>query len=247
MPKKHYKDLRISQYYHVYNRGSTHIKMFSHSTDNDKAIERIDFYRLSDRSISFSHYHKLNRHHRAKIQETRFDASSQLVQIIAFVLMPNHFHFLLRQNMENGITRFMRDFTNSYTRYYNIRHHRRGALFQGRFGAVPIKSDLQLLYTSKYIHLNPFSNNITKSSKDTLTYKWSSFKYYGRYVNSNIGTRAGFSKKTNLVDRSVVQTYFNQEREYIEFVFKNADLHKQKKNLKKMLKKEREVGPNLRG
>lgn len=77
--------------------------------------------------------------------------------------MPNHFHFLLRQLKDGGITEFVSKATNSYTKYFNTKHRRIGPLFQGEFKAVPIETEEQLLHVSRYIHLNPFVADLVKN------------------------------------------------------------------------------------
>jgi putative transposase len=69
-------------------------------------------------------------------------------------MMPNHFHFILKQNTKNGITRFLRRLSNSYVGYFNKKYDRAGALFQGKFKAVFIENENYLLHLSRYIHLN---------------------------------------------------------------------------------------------
>lgn len=77
--------------------------------------------------------------------------------------MPNHFHFLLKPAREDGVTRFISDISNSYTRYFNTKNERIGVLFQGTFKAKEITSEESLLQVSRYIHLNPV---VTKTNRD---------------------------------------------------------------------------------
>ncbi len=74
--------------------------------------------------------------------------------------MPNHFHLILRQKVENGITKFMRKLGTGYTNYFNTKYQRSGALFQGNFKAIDIQKDEYLMHLSRYIHLisNDFEN-----------------------------------------------------------------------------------------
>lgn len=92
--------------------------------------------------------------------------------------MPNHFHLLLQQIRDGGITEFISKLTNSYTRYFNIRNKRIGPLFQGEFKAVHVETDEQLIHLSRYIHLNPIVSYITKKLE---SYQWFSYlEYLGR-------------------------------------------------------------------
>jgi putative transposase len=98
-----------------------------------------------------------------------------LVEIIAYCLMPNHFHLVVRQLVDGGITSFMRRAMNSYTRAYNTRYRRVGTVFQGRFSEVVVESDQQLLHLTRYVHLNPFVAKLVRSPKE---YPWSSYQLY---------------------------------------------------------------------
>ena len=88
--------------------------------------------------------------------------------------MPNHFHLLLQQVSDNGITVFLRKLSDSYTRYFNTKHERIGPLFQGRFKAKLIETEQYLLHLSKYIHKNSFP--LTKW--EGKVYPYSSYSYY---------------------------------------------------------------------
>ena len=81
--------------------------------------------------------------------------SSPLVTFVSYVLMPNHFHLLVQQLTDDGISRLMKLLSDSYTRYFNTKNERVGPLLQGQFKAVRVESDEQLLHLSPYIHLNP--------------------------------------------------------------------------------------------
>lgn len=80
--------------------------------------------------------------------------AKRLVNIVAYCLNPNHYHFILEQVAENGISQFMKRLGGGYSWYFNNRYHRSGALFQGAFKAKHINSNEYLLYLSVYINLN---------------------------------------------------------------------------------------------
>lgn len=103
----------------------------------------------------------------------RIENQIELVEILCYCLMPNHFHFLLKQNTDGGITHFVRKFANSYTRYFNTKYDRIGPLFQGTFKAKLIENDEYLLQVSKYIHRNPL-----KLNSNLYSYPYSSYVHY---------------------------------------------------------------------
>jgi len=142
----------IGEYYHVYNRGTDKRDIFVDDYDRDRFIfmlyalntpASVEIRNLLEENISggpTSVWHKRD--------ET-------IVDIGAWCLMPNHFHILLHENIEGGVSKFMQKLMTAYTMYFNARNSRSGHLFQGRFKAEHVSSDPYLEYLFAYIHLNP--------------------------------------------------------------------------------------------
>jgi putative transposase len=105
------------------------------------------------------------------------------VEVHCYVLMSNHFHFLLK-TPEGNLSRFMQRFNTAYITYFNLRHHRSGHLYQGRFKAIVVEADAYLLELSRYIHLNPVrvhgmrDTSLGEKMEMLTTYSWSSFPGY---------------------------------------------------------------------
>lgn len=138
----------------------------------------------------------------------KLDTDRKIVEIICYCLMPNHFHFLLQQITENGVTEFMSKVSNSYTKYINVKNQRVGPLLQGEFKAVHIEDNEQLLHVSRYIHLNPLVGYITK---DLEAYQWSSYPEY-----LNLTNHAICSKK-------IILDQFNSPDTYKQFLLDQKD------------------------
>ena len=139
------------------------------------------------------------------------------VEVHCYVLMSNHFHILLRTR-EANLSRFMQRFNTAYTAYYNLRHHRAGHLYQGRFKAVVVEADEYLKELSRYVHLNPVRlkkyKRLTLEEKARILkeYRWSSLRGY-----------MGFGKRDEWVAYGEVLGYMGGEtregkRRYGEFV-----------------------------
>jgi len=96
------------------------------------------------------------------------------VDLLAFSLMPNHIHLLIKQHSKDGIIKFMRRLSTSYVMYFNKKYERVGSLFQNAYKAALIDKDEYLLHCSRYIHLNPIH---IKSRKINFT-DFSSYPYY---------------------------------------------------------------------
>ncbi|MBP6931252.1 MAG: transposase, partial [Candidatus Pacebacteria bacterium] len=119
----------------------------------------------------------------------RKNKRENLVEILAFCMMDNHFHLMIRSVSENGITEFMRKLGTGYTNYFNKKYERNGALFQGKFKSVHIEKDAHLMYLPIYIHFNPLDFQFPewrkgkiKNSKKAIEflgeYRWSSYMDY---------------------------------------------------------------------
>jgi len=136
--------------------------------------------------------------------------------------MPNHFHVLLKQTSPDGITKFMSQLQNSYTRYFNTKYRRLGPLFLDQFGAVRIEKDEQLLHVHRYIHLNPYSSFIVKSLDGLLVYEWSSLK---EYINQD----------AKLCVTDDILSYFKDKKHYLEFILDQADYQRKLKQIEHLL------------
>lgn len=155
--------------YHVFNRSVAKQPIFILNKDYQRAMEVIDFYRHKDLPMRFSYFNRLQSYQKQQLIKIVAETSS-IVEILAFCLMPNHVHFLLKSLTDNGIIQFMSNFQNSYAKYFNTRHERTGTLFQPMFKAVRIESEEQLIHVSRYIHLNPVTSYILKTIEELETY-----------------------------------------------------------------------------
>ncbi len=137
------------EYYHIYNRGNSKQKIFH---DKEDYLRFISLLYISNTSESFNFYNLM--------RDNNFDAYrvkrvNLLVNIGAFCLMPNHFHLLITQISENGLSKFMQKLSTAYSMYYNKKYQRTGGLFEGKFKSQHASTDRQLKYLFSYIHLNP--------------------------------------------------------------------------------------------
>ncbi|MFC1678126.1 transposase [Patescibacteria group bacterium] len=122
-----------------------------------------------------------------------------LVKIIAYALLPNHFHFLLRQIKEGGISKFMQKVGQGCTNYFNRRYDRVGSLFQGPYQSVPVKTESYWLKISCYINGNPEIHGLVKRAQD-----WD-YSSYRDYLSMRNGT---------LCDKQVILKDFGNLQEY---------------------------------
>lgn len=153
-------------YYHIYNRGVEKRKIFQDKWDYARFLETIQFYSLSPTPGKLSDFRRGIKPLNKPLDQ------KPLVKILAFCLMPNHFHFLIQQIEDNGTTKFLHRISDSYTKFFNTKYERVGHLLQGTFKAKLIEDDTSLLQISKYIHRN------AQGIADIQDYAYSSYPFY---------------------------------------------------------------------
>lgn len=196
-------------YYHVFNRGVAKQATFVNKSDYERAMLALEYYRFTNPPLKLSKFKGLSTEDKSKIELELRNRNDQLVDILSFVIMPNHFHFLLKQNVDGGISKYVGQFTNSYTRYFNTKNNRVGPMFQGVFKSVQVESSEQLIHLSRYIHLNPYVSSIVKKS-ELENYPWSSLSFY-------------LGKPNSIIDLGPVLSQFRGKFNYKDFVFNHSD------------------------
>jgi len=170
-------------FYHVYNCGVEKRNIFIESSDILHFVKTANYYQ-HDHNICFTDYERLDSESRKIYLKRNPQSSDSLrVKIIAYCLMPNHFHFLIRPNREDGISLFISELSNSYTRYFNLKNERIGHLFQGTFKSKEIRSEESLLQVSRYIHLNPYNSSKTNPKGELNFGEYPYFSYFS-WINN---------------------------------------------------------------
>lgn len=198
------------EYYHIFNRGVARMPIFYTAYDFDRFMKTMIYYTIEGPKPKFSIFTPTT---------LSLDMNEKIVNIICYCLMPNHFHFLLQQKREGGITEFVSKLSNSYTKYINIKNKRVGPLLQGDFKAVHIETDEQLLHLTRYIHLNPLIGYVTKNLE---AYRWSSYDEY-------IGTANGICEK------EIILSQFSSSNTYKQFVEDQKDYAEKLEQTKHLL------------
>ncbi len=209
-------------YYHVLNRGIADTRVFNNNWNYKRFLNYIFYYQNINVPGRYSYFIQLSRVQRKSILDELGKEKKFHADLICFCLMPTHFHLLLKQNTEDGISKFLSQITNSYTRYLNSTLSRKGPIFQGTFKAVKINSEEQLMHLSRYIHLNPYSSGLVKDLKDLVNYPYSSFF---EYVNL----------ETNRCQKEIILNKFKSKKSYRDFVFDRADYQKELEFIKHLI------------
>lgn len=211
------KEYRENSFYHLYNRGVEKRPIFLDNQDFIVFLSYLKAYLLpkdepgleaiaSSPSASAKEKDDAMKLLRLKNFATEID-------LIAYALMDNHFHFLIKQCLADSIDRFMNSLWVRYAAYFNKKYHRVGPLFQGVYKAVSISSEEQLLHLSRYIHLNPIIKlRIPVSRWQEISWPNSLPEYLE-------------SRKTAWIKQEIVLSYFSKSgnNNYWDFIRDYAD------------------------
>jgi REP element-mobilizing transposase RayT len=173
MPKRR-PDYLPGHYYHFYNRGAHQISIFREEDNYLFTLRKVKHYCRS------------------------FDLTP-----VAYCLMPNHYHFLIRQDGQERAGLLPQRVFNSYSKAYNKRYDHSGTLFEGNYKVVPVADDSHLLHLCRYIHANPVKDGLVTDPAD-----WP-YSNYLEWTSQRPGT---------LVDRDFVQEHFPSPADYRTFV-----------------------------
>ena len=203
-------------YYHIFNRGVNKGSIFFADRDYQRFFEAAVHY--ISKNSKFSYERKSN--FSSDDPVSSLNENVDKVSVLAYCLMPNHFHFLVKQLANGGVTDYFRRLANSYSHYINVKYKRTGPLFESRFKNVLVKSDDQLLHLSRYIHLNPIVSGLVKNLD---SYIWSSYRSYVDVTEDNL---------SNPED---VLNNFKSKDDYRRFVMDQVDYGKQLEKLKHLV------------
>lgn len=201
--------LVTGEFYHIFNRGVDKRKIFQNVQDLERFFVCMKVFNTVQ-PVGSLYEHSFQDDVEQK----------PLVRFVAYCLLPNHFHFILEQVVDGGISEFMKRIQGGYTWYFNNRNKRSGALFQGRFKSIHIDSNEYLKYVSAYVNLNDrqkdqlggWTAKLVKSS-------------WGEYIQSN--------KKSNdfCEGKGIVLNQFSKVSDYENFaleVLKEVKVNKEK-------------------
>jgi putative transposase len=172
------------EYYHLYSRGVEKRKIFIQKSDYERFMALLYIMNQSE-AFHFANFLKIH-----KFEEI-FEAprSQPLVSILAFTLLPNHFHILIYEKEQGGITKFMGRLLTAYSMYFNLKYERSGPLFTHPFRSQHISDESQFLWIFSYLHLNAMGTikkdfkqkgigDPAVAEKFLRSYKYSSYHEY---------------------------------------------------------------------
>lgn len=193
MPSKNIVKVYVKDgFYHIYNRGVEKRTIFEDEQDYKVFLKYLKEYLSALQDSQMFKKNFISKGGTFKGIPRQPKNYQKEIDLVAFCLMPNHFHLLIKQHTQNAIEKFMRSLATRYSLYFNKKYSRVGKLFQGHYKASLITDDSYLLHLSRYIHLNPieYTNDLKNA--------------YSSYVNY-LGLR-----KASWVKPNTILSFFNK-------------------------------------
>ncbi len=195
------------EYYHIYNRGNSQQIIFIDEQD----------YKVFQHFLYIMNMEKRVTSREVGDKPYTYQREKQLVHIGAYCLMPNHFHILLTQKYDQGISKFMLKLSTAYTMYFNSKYKRTGGLYEGSFKSKHIDNDTYMKYVYSYIHLNPLKLFSPKWKEDLRMRKRINIEPVTMYPFSSIGYYLDRDLKENkIIETSSFPEYFPSKESFMK-------------------------------
>lgn len=201
--------------YHIFNKSIANFKIFNFHENSYHFLEILDYYNDTKSKISLSKEKFL--HNDYKFDDLLLPKPSNFIKFIAYCIMPDHFHLLVKVLDKHFIYHYLNNIGNSYTRFLNTKLERKGPLWQSAYKMVRIKSNEQLLHVSRYIHLNPTTARLVASPED-----WEFSSYRNLITNEK------------LLRKIITEISINNSKRYQKFVEGRIDYQKTLAIIKKL-------------
>jgi len=200
----------IGEFYHLYNRGINKMPIFLDVFDKKRFIKLL-FVCNSRKSVVFKSIQGQS------LDE--IDRGETLVDIGIYCLVPNHFHLLIKEKTENGISEFVKKVATGYSMYFNKKYERTGSLFEGPFKAKRIDTDEYLKYIFSYIHLNPIKIIDSQWKENKITDRVKAKNYLQKYPYSSYFEYIGGKRQEEkILEKDSFPEYFSQPKEFDDFI-----------------------------
>jgi len=214
------------EHYHIFNRGVDKRQIFLDQEDVARFVQSMDEFNVVEPigSIYENSFRKTQLGDRgSKLVKKK---KEKLVNIICYCINPNHYHFILEQVADRGIEKFMHRLGVGYSMFFNKKYKRSGTLFQGRFKAVHIDSNEQLLHTSVYVNLNDKVHKLGVPVSKLVRSSWSEYVDRVNNIGSINDSKKYFCKTDIVLDQ------FKSKDEYKNFTKEALSIIKENKEMK---------------
>lgn len=212
--------------YHVLNRGVDKRQIFVDKQDYLRFIH--DLYEFNDQERSELNYYKFRDYGvNGKIAKVNKKLKKPLVDIMAFCLMPNHYHLLLSPRVEKGIPQFMQKLNMGYAKYFNQKYERTGTLFQGPYKNILVTNETHFLHLPFYIHLNPLDMAYPEWRENKISDPKKTFDFLESYRWSSHLDYLGTKNFPSILNKKNLMEIFGSHKNYgklIENFFKDIQI-----------------------
>ena len=222
-------DFSIGEFYHVYNRGNNKRTIFATTADYNRFMFLLFIPNSKDPVRIDNLIHKYRKQGLTLLKSMEeIGRDETLVDIGVYCLMPNHFHLLLHEKDEGGISLFMQKLATGYSMYFNKKHERIGGLFEGTFRAEHADKDNYLKYLFAYIHLNPVKLIEPKWKEVGVTNVARVKKYLKEYKYSSYVDYLGEDREEKLIlNKEAFPGYFENFKDFEDFIDEVIEYNKQ--------------------
>ncbi len=210
------------EYYHVFGRGVDKRTIFMDSRDYARFLQSMEeFNAIEPIGSIFENSFRKQKHEprfRSSASKLGFKKQGKLVEFVCYCLNPNHYHFLLKQAADKGIEKFMHRLCSGFSKYFNIKHRRSGALFQGPFKAIHVDTNEYLLHVSAYVNLN---NRVHRLGSGASKSSWD------EYLKEK--------RKLGFCEKEIILSQFQTIVEYKDFAEDALKIMLARKDMKHLL------------
>jgi putative transposase len=201
------------QYYHVYNRGVEKRDIFQEATDSMRFLQSMKSFNTQ---VPVGSLYELSFK-----EKSNTSSGKKLVDIVAYCLNPNHFHLILKQRQNHGVSEFMKRVGGGYTCHINEKHQRIGPLFAGSYKVKHVSDNDHLLHLSAYVNLNFIVHNL---KSPVIRSSWAEYESYPKF---------------KICSTDIILNQFKGKKDYRKFaedsIADTAEQRKKDKELEKLL------------
>lgn len=216
----------VGEIYHVYNRGVEKRNIFQGENDYFRFIRCL--FELNDANPVEKPYipiQSMDRDSKFRMSDIR-NKRKLLVDILAYCLMPNHYHLMIRERIESGIPQFIRKLGTGYTNYFNQKYERVGTLFQGTHKREHLTRDEHFMYLPYYIHLNPLDMVEPAWREGTVSNMHAVFAFLNSYRWSSYLDYTGKKNFPSIINpdilKNILETPAEQKKMIADWISRNG-------------------------
>ncbi|MEX1052713.1 MAG: hypothetical protein WEC80_02600 [Patescibacteria group bacterium] len=215
--------LAPGEIYHVYNKAVGSDRLFENDFYVNEALKRIQFYKF-ETSLKYIYFNKYKKNLLSKeLFSIKYKENRPLIEVYAHSIMPTHYHFVIKELIENGLKVFISKFQMSYARLYNAKNTRGGVVFRGRFRTKRVTNTDHFKHIVRYVHLNPVTAHLFEFNDLPNSLRSS----YLEYVKNDT--------KYDIVNKEFVLKQFNTLQSFTLFHRDQVDYQRKLAKIKKLL------------